>query len=147
MSAFLNVRVHFIWSTDNREPRILQQWRDDLFGYMGGICENHRAKLLAAGGVSDHVHLYVSLPATLSIADTVNLLKANSSRWVHDNHDGTFAWQVKYAAFSVSKSAEDAVCTYIRNQETHHRHKSYQEELIEFLERHEMEYDPKYLLE
>src|SRR5690349_18756690 len=121
MSAFLNVRVHFIWSTANREPRILKAWRDGLFAYIGGICENHGAKLLASGGVEDHVHLYVSLPSTLSIADIVNLLKANSSRWIHEEHDPAFAWQVKYAAFCVSKSAEDAVCTYVRNQEEHHR--------------------------
>src|SRR5690348_3371067 len=113
MSAYLNVRVHFIWSTAGREPRILKAWRDDLYAYIGGICENHRAKLLAAGGVEDHVHLYVSLPATLSIAETVNLMKANSSRWVHEKHDRAFAWQVKYAAFSVSRSAEDSLCAYL----------------------------------
>ncbi|MGN6369265.1 MAG: IS200/IS605 family transposase [Phycisphaerae bacterium] len=147
MSAYIHVRIHFIWSTANREPQIHPAWRENLYAYMAGICENHRAKLLIAGGISDHIHLYVSLPSTLSVADTVNLLKSNSSRWIHENHDRAFAWQNKYAAFSVSKSAEDALFAYIRGQEEHHRKKSYREELIEFLERHELEYNPDYLLE
>src|ERR1035437_742046 len=147
MSAFLHVRVHFIWSTAGREPLINPKWRDDLYGYLSGICENVGAKLLIAGGVPDHVHLYVSMDATHSIADMVNLLKSNSSRWVHDHHDRRFGWQTKYAAFSVSKSGEDALFAYIRGQEEHHRVKSFREELIEFLDRHEIEYNPDYLLE
>ena len=147
MSAFLHVRLHFIWSTKDREPRIDAAWRDRLYGYMSGICEKKRAKLLIAGGVADHVHLYVSMPATLSIAETVNVLKSNSSGWVHENFDPAFGWQTKYAAFSVSKSAEDALFAYIRGQEEHHRVRSYREELVELLERHGMEYDERYLLE
>jgi REP element-mobilizing transposase RayT len=147
MSAFLSVRVHFIWSTHNRLAQILSQWRDDLYGYLHGIAENHRCTLLVAGGVADHIHLYVSLPATISLADFVNAMKANSSRWVHQNHDPLFAWQTKYAAFSVSRSAEDALCNYIRNQEAHHQHKSFREELLEFLQRHEIDYNPAYFLE
>ena len=147
MSAFLHVRIHFIWSTAGREPLILPAWRDDLYRYMSGICENIGAKLLIAGGMPDHVHLYVSLDATHSIAEMVNLLKSNSSRWIHDNHDCRFAWQTKYAAVSVSKSAEDILFRYIRTQEDHHLVKSFREELIEFLERHEMEYNQDYLLD
>lgn len=147
MSAFLNVRLHFIWSTHNRLPQILPEWREDLYGYLHGIAENHRCKLLLAGGVADHVHLYVSLPATISIADFVNAMKSNSSAWVHQNHDPLFAWQTKYAAFSVSQSNEDALFNYIRTQETHHQKKSFREELLEFLDRHGIEYNADYLLE
>ena len=147
MPAFLHVRVHLIWSTSGREPRLDAAWRNDLFAYFSGICQNLNVKLLVAGGVADHVHLYVGLPATISIAELVGKLKANSSRWIHENHDPAFAWQTKYAAFSVSQSGEDAVFAYIRNQETHHHKKSFQEELTEFLTRHNIEYDPRFLLE
>ena len=58
MPAFLNVRIHFIWSTAGREPRILPEWRDNLHAYIGGICHNHNARLLAAGGIADHIHLW-----------------------------------------------------------------------------------------
>ena len=147
MPAFIHVRVHFIWSTKEREPWIDPVWQNDLHRYMSGICDNVGAKLLIAGGVCDHVHLYVSMEATHSIAEMGNLLKSNSSRWVHENHERRFAWQTKYAAFSVSKSTEDALFQYIRTQETHHHVKSYREELVEFLERHKMEYNLEYMLE
>ena len=147
MSAFLRVRVHLIWSTHNRQPRIARAWRNDLYGFIRGIGNNLGAPVLKAGGTDDHVHVDASLPATLAIADLVNALKANSSRWVHENHDPDFAWQTKYAAFSVSKSAEPDLLRYIEGQDAHHRHKSFVEELEEFLRRHEIPYDPKYYLE
>lgn len=77
----------------------------------------------------------------------VNLLKSNSSRWIHENHDRSFRWQTKYGAFSVSKSAEDAVCNYIRNQEEHHRVRSFQEEFAKILQQHGLEWDERYWLE
>jgi REP element-mobilizing transposase RayT len=94
MSSHICLRVHFIWSTAGREPRLLPDWHPRLFAYFGTVLDDRRGKLLAAGGMPDHVHLYASLPATLSLADTANVLKANSSRWVKEtfNADG-FSWQ------------------------------------------------------
>ena len=70
----------------------------------------------------DHVHLYLSLPADLSIAQLVSALKANSSRWIHETFPRLrqFAWQQGYAAFSVSRFSEERLIAYIRNQEAHH---------------------------
>ena len=147
MPAFLHVRVHLIWSTHNREPRILPEWQPELYRYLHGICENLNCKLLIAGGIADHLHTYVGIPSTLSIADLVNAMKSNSSRWIHEKFDPAFAWQTKYAAFSVSKSAEDQLFAYIRDQAEHHRHRSFKDELLEFLQRHEIEFDDRYLLE
>jgi REP element-mobilizing transposase RayT len=147
MSAHLHVRLHLIWSTRDREPRIVPAWRNDLYAYLHGICENIDACLIKAGGVGDHLHLYVSIPATLCVADLVKAVKANSSRWVHDQHDPAFAWQTKYAAFSVSKSTEAALLAYIAKQEEHHRVKSFTEELADFLKRHDVPHDPAYWLE
>jgi hypothetical protein len=66
---------------------------------------------------------------------------------VHERHDAAFGWQTKYAAFSVSRSAEASLRRYIDDQEEHHRSKTFMEELVEFLNRHGIEYDPKYYLE
>ena len=104
--------------------------------------------LLAANATADHIHLYTSLPATLSLAEVVNALKANSSRWVHDNLQiPAFAWQSGYGAFSVSPSLGDAVRQYIQNQKEHHRQRSFQEDYMDFLRRHEIEYDLRYVFE
>ncbi len=77
--------VHFIWSTAGREPWIGLDWQDDLFGTIGGIMKKKKASLICAGGMDDHVHLYSLLPSRISIADFVNVVKSNSSRWVHDS--------------------------------------------------------------
>src|SRR5262245_56802715 len=95
----------------------------------------------------DHIHLYGSLPSTISIADFVNAVKSNSSRWIHEtfpNHRG-FAWQEGYGAFSVSKSQESHVIGYINTQEQHHNKRSFKEEYLVFLDRYRIEYDERYL--
>jgi len=143
----LSLLIHFVWSTSGREPWIDKAWREPLHSYIGGIMKKKRAKLLAAGSVHDHIHLYASLPSTVSIADFVNAVKANSSRWVHDSYPTarSFAWQEGYGAFSVSKSQESKVIQYINKQETHHRKHEFKKEFISLLERHGVEYDEKYL--
>ena len=105
------------------------------------------AKLICAGGMFDDVHLYTSLPSTISIADFVNAVKSNSSRWIHESFATSkgFAWQEGYGAFSVSKSEQRRVIRYIRNQRRHHAKRSFKDEFIEFLVQNEIEYDEKYL--
>jgi len=144
---YLSLMVHFVWSTAGREPWITAEWNADLYKFIGGVFRNKNASLLAAGGISDHIHLYASLPSTVTVAEMVNAAKANSSRWIHEefrNRKG-FAWQEGYGAFSVSKSAEDNVIGYINNQAKHHRHRDFKSEFIELLERHEVEYDERYI--
>jgi putative transposase len=76
-------------------------------------------------------------------------LKTHLSKWVHDRwpERSKFAWQTGYGAFSVSKSNADAVFGYIADQEEHHRKKTFQEEFVEYLKRHEIEYDERYIWE
>lgn len=114
---------------------------------MAGIVKNIGGKALLINGMPDHVHLLVSLPATLSITDAVRLIKTNSSRWVHQTWQTrrSFAWQTGYGAFSVSLSNKDAVYKYIAKQEWHHRKKSFQEEFLDFLKKHGIEYDERYV--
>jgi REP element-mobilizing transposase RayT len=143
----VSLLVHFVWSTAGREPWIAPEWRARLYGYLGGVLNHKNAKLLCAGGVSDHIHLYASLPSTVSLAEVVGVIKANSSRWIHETipNKRSFAWQKGYGAFSVSKSAEARLIEYIRNQEAHHRRRSFKDEFLTLLERHGIEYDERYL--
>jgi REP element-mobilizing transposase RayT len=143
----LSLLVHFVWSTAGREPWIGQDWSGDLYGYIGGIAKNKNARLICAGGTHDHIHLYASLPSTITIADFVSAVKSNSSRWVHESFpkQRAFAWQEGYGAFSVSKSEEMKVIGYVRDQQQHHRKRSFKEEYLEFLARYEVDYDERYL--
>ena len=147
MSTFISNIIHFVWGTVNREPLIRKSWRDDLHAYLGGILRNKKAKLLAAGGIEDHVHVLASLPATVTLAEMAGAMKANSSRWVHENVPQCkgFDWQTGYSAFSVSKSAENRVTQYIENQEEHHRQWKFTEEFKALLEKHEIPFEERYL--
>lgn len=143
----ISLLVHFVWSTAGREPWIGDDWRETLHAYMGGVMRNKNARLLSAGGMYDHIHLYASLPSTITVADFVNTVKANSSRWVHEtfpNRRG-FAWQEGYGAFSVSKSDEKNLIEYIRNQKHHHQKRSFKDEFLDILEKYEIDYDERYL--
>jgi REP element-mobilizing transposase RayT len=86
-------------------------------------------------------------PPTLSIAALMGKIKSNSSGWVKHRWQErwNFGWQTGYAAFSVSKSQVEQVKRYILNQEEHHRRVSFQEEVIAFLEKQGIAYDPRYV--
>jgi putative transposase len=100
-------------------------------------------KLLRAGGVDDHVHLLISLPATLAISKAVQLLKGNSSKWIHEEFPDQqdFEWQVGYGAFSIGISGVPDTIAYIDNQAEHHKKLSFKEELQIILRKHEIEYE------
>jgi REP element-mobilizing transposase RayT len=118
-----------------------------LHGYIGGVLEKKNCKLLAAGGMEDHIHVLASLPATISLAEAASAMKSNSSRWIHENAPQAkgFDWQAGYGAFSVSKSAQARVTEYIRNQERHHRKWKFTAEFMALLEKHGIEYEERYL--
>jgi len=92
-------------------------------------------KAIAVGGMSDHVHVLLLLPATMALAKGVQTLKANSSRWLHETTGKPFEWQEGYAAFSVSISQTDATVAYIHNQRQHHVKRGFDEECARLVER------------
>jgi putative transposase len=144
---YLSLLVHFTWSTKTRQPWLEPDMRNDLYSYIGGIMNNKQAKLISAGGMYDHIHLYASMPSTISVVDFVNAVKSNSSQWIHESYGRLrdFACQEGYGAFSVSKSEETKVVRYISNQEKHHRKRTFKEELIGLLQKHEIPYDNRYI--
>jgi REP-associated tyrosine transposase len=146
---FLCVDIHFIWSTKGRRSFIDSEWRHRLQAFMGSVARFKNAKLIEANSQPDHVHLYTSMPSTISIAEMVNAFKANSTRWVHQTFQNRrcFSWQEGYAAFSVSRASRDAVIEYIRNQDEHHRRVDFRDELLGLLESHNIEYDPRYVFD
>jgi REP element-mobilizing transposase RayT len=147
MSTYVSNLAHFVWGTANREPLLRSSWRDKLHAYIGGVLDKKKGKLLAAGGIEDHIHVLASLPATMSLSEAAGAMKANSSRWIHENapHSKGFDWQVGYGAFSVSKSAAPQVKAYIHNQEQHHKQRDFKREFTALLEKHGILYEERYL--
>jgi putative transposase len=145
-STFFSLHYHLVFSTKNRYPFIRHEWGSRMHSYLGGIIRGMNGVAEIVGGVSDHVHLLVSLRPTHCIADVMREMKKESSVWAKANFDRKFEWQEGYAAFSVSPSAITSVKKYIENQEAHHRRISFVDELKEFLASAGIEYDERYLL-
>ena len=145
--SFASLPVHLVFSTKNREPLITGELQTRLFQYIGGTLNLRNSPLLAAGGMPDHVHLLVSLNKQLALSDLLRELKSSSSKWVHETFADSrgFAWQAGYGAFAASHSNLPEIKRYIADQAQHHRVRSFQEEYISLLVKHEIEYDERYL--
>lgn len=133
--------IHLVFSTKNRRKTIQKQMQPRLWAYMAAICQNNKIFVYAIGGMEDHVHMLMRLPPTLAQAEAISVVKGDSSKWMGKG----FAWQKGYGSFSVSKSLVPTVIRYIENQERHHKKMTFEEEFIAFLEKHGVEYDPKYV--
>jgi len=129
--------IHLIWSTKDRAPLLVREMRGDLLAHIRETAPEKGIHLDALNGTADHLHGLVSLSPEQSIARVVNDLKGESSHWVNAQRRLSipFAWERGYSAFSYAESQVPKVREYIRNQETHHRKMTFQEELTQFLKR------------
>ena len=116
----------------------------ELWAYMAGICRNHGLVPIAINGTDNHCHVLFHLPTTIEASKAVQVIKANSSRWMSQRKKG-FAWQVGGGVFGVSVSNTPAVIRYIRNQEEHHRTITYEEEYRSFLKGYRVAFDERYV--
>lgn len=146
--TYSQLLFHAVFSTKDRKTWLKPQITADLYQYMGGIVRDMKGKLLAVGGVEDHVHLYFRWRTDEAISNLMREVKAGSSEWIHKHFSKLkgFAWQEGYSIFSVSKSREKSVKTYIANQMEHHRRRDFRSELMELLKKHEIIFEEKYLL-
>ena len=119
-----------------------------VFKYIGGIINNIGGCPLAIGGISNHIHILAAMPKTMSVADFVRFIKANSSKWIKslDEYYEPFAWQEGYGAFTVSSSAVKTIAKYIENQAKHHNEESVIDEYKRLLDDNGIEYDEHYIL-
>ena len=136
--TFSRLIYHVVFGTKRRAPSIDEALRERLWPYLGGIVRDLRGIPLAINGVSDHAHLLVVLPPTISVADFARMIKSNSSKWIHETFETRphFEWQTGYAAFTVSESQHELVARYIAHQEEHHRTMTFADELAALLRRH-----------
>jgi REP element-mobilizing transposase RayT len=145
-ATHLSLHYHLVFSTKERYPFILQEWRSDLHAYLGGMVKGLNRVPLAIGGVADHVHLLVGLRATHRLDYVIGHVKADSSGWVHKRvGQRKSEWQSGYLGLTVSPSQIERVRRYVLNQESHHRRKSFQDEYLELLKLSGIEYDSRYL--
>lgn len=146
-NTFTSLHCHLIFSTKNRENWIQPEIQERVWSFLGGIARDNGLKPILIGGMPDHVHLAVGMPATLSVSKALQQIKGGSSKWMKETFPNMagFAWQDGYGAFAVSKSNLPPLISYIENQREHHAKRSFQEELLALLALHEIEYDERYI--
>lgn len=134
---------HIVFATKDRFPLISDRWESELYAYLTGIVRNHGGEVIAIGGMPDHIHLLIRL-VPCDFPAFMRELKASSSKWAK-RHQPKFSWQRRYGAFTVSESAVAAVREYILNQKQHHAKRTFDQEYVGLLRRHNVEYDEKFL--
>ncbi|MDA0767892.1 MAG: IS200/IS605 family transposase [Verrucomicrobia bacterium] len=139
--------AHIVFSTKQRDPLISGEMEKDLHAYLGGIIRELKGVPLNINGTEDHVHILARTPKTVADADFMRTIKANSSSWVKSEFPASrsFAWQEGYGWFSVSKSNVAAVSEYIDRQKEHHQSRAFKDEFLRLLEKHEVEYDERFV--
>ena len=142
------VLLHLVFSVKNREALILNSEMDALHSYIVATCrEISGSAAYRVGGTENHIHIACELPRAMTIANLVRKIKVSSSSWFKARHGvpKSFAWQTGYGAFSLGQSQLPALIRYIEAQSERHRAYSFQEEMLDFLERYKIEYDEQYL--
>ena len=147
MSTYTQIIYHIVFSTKYRKKTLSKNNRTILFKYMWGIVKNKKSILFQINGIEDHLHILTSLHPSVALASFVKDLKLGSSKFINDQKlfEGFNSWQDGYSAFTHSNKDKAGITEYIKNQELHHKTKSFKEELIDLFNEHGIEFDEKYL--
>ncbi|MDA3952191.1 MAG: transposase, partial [Bacteroidales bacterium] len=132
-----------------RQNVLNKEIRYRVFEYISGIIKGLELFPLAVNGFTDHVHVLFELKPDISISKVLQIIKANSSKWINENKlvAGKFQWQSGYGAFSYSRSQRDSVIKYIIEQENHHKKRTFKNEYLDLLKKYEVKYDEQYLFQ
>jgi len=146
-NTYTQIHIQFVFAVKYRACLIHPSWKEELYMYITGITKENGHKLLAINGMSDHIHILIGLRPSQSISDLMQDIKGGSSKWINLKKflKIKFEWQEGYGAFSYSKSQIKNIIHYIKNQENHHKTKSFRIEYLEILKEFEIEYNENYI--
>lgn len=146
-NTYTQIHLQLIFAVKFKYGLIQKSWKDELYKYITGIIQNHHHKVLIINGMPDHIHILIGYRPTQSLPDLLQDIKGDSSKWINskDLIKGKFQWQEGYGAFSYSVSQLPDVINYIKNQEEHHKKKTFLEEYEDFLKKFNIEYEQKYI--
>jgi REP element-mobilizing transposase RayT len=146
-NTYTQIHIHVVFAVKSRQHLLSSSLMRELHLYMIAIIQKHGHRVLAIGGMADHVHILIGLRPSHALADLMREVKASSAHWINSggHFPGRFEWQDGYGAFSYDRQAVPTVITYIRNQQTHHRIKTFAEEYRNLLDESGIEYDERYV--
>ena len=136
---FIKVYIHFVWSTKNRAPLLsTKEIRQKVWNHIKENARNKGIFIDYVNGYCDHCHCLVSMNSSQTIQQIMQLIKGESSFWINKHliTEQKFEWQDAYYAVSVSESMIETVRNYIKNQEEHHLHNTFNQEFEEFISKH-----------
>ena len=139
--------AHLVFSTKNREPFLDEVIRPRVHAYIATIVRSVDSPWVVVGGVADHVHILFDMGKLHAPVEFVEKIKRESSKFVKtlgSSYKG-FYWQRGYGMFSVGPADRGEAEVYVRNQEEHHRAKTYQDEFRAMLRRYGVEFDDQYV--
>lgn len=144
-----SILIHLVFSTKNREPFITPEIESELHPYMAKIFRGLKSPSITIGGPSDHIHILFSLARVITIADLVEEVKTNTSKWIKTKGPEfkNFHWQNGYGAFSIGQSSVAALKRYIQGQKEHHRRITFKNEYRKFLKAYKIDYDERFVWE
>lgn len=148
-NTYTQLYFHIVFAVKGRSNYISEQWKDELYKYIAGIIANKNQKLMIVNGVPNHIHLLIGTKPNCNLSDLIRDIKANSSKWINEKKwtNIHFEWQTGFGAFTVSQSGVPKVIEYIKNQEEHHRKKTFKEEYVEFLKAYQIDFKDEYLFD
>lgn len=121
--SFWRLYYHLVWATKNREPSITPEVELKLYPYLLKKAAELEIGVYALNGWNDHVHMIVSIPPKLAVANAVKNLKGASAHYL--NHEsllgGTFIWQRGYGVLSVGERQKPIAIAYVESQKEHHK--------------------------
>ena len=147
--AYTNLLYHIVFRPKNSAQVIVVDKEEMLYCYIWGFVENKKGVLYRIGGMPDHVHMLVQLPATVAVADFVRDLKTSTSVFLKDNKDSFpkfDGWAKSYCALSYSTREKDMVVNYIKTQKEHHKRVSFHDEFLALLKESGVEVDMRYFM-
>lgn len=147
--SYTQTFYHIVLRTHCSIPAIAENHERELYSYILGFINNKGAQLYRIGGMPDHVHLFVSLPATLAMSKFVQELKTATSKWLKENpHFPLFdRWTKEYAGFSYNLRDRDMIVGYIAKQKEHHHSVAFADEYRAFLVENGVEIKEEYFLQ
>jgi putative transposase len=146
-NTYSQLYVHVVFAVSARACAIQRSCKEELQKYITGIVRQRKQKLIAINCMPDHSHILIGLKPDQSVSDLVGKIKTGSTNFINAQRwiGCRFSWQEGFGAFSVSQSHLSIVIKYIRNQERHHRRKTFRDEYLAFLKRHEIPFDERYV--
>ena len=146
-NTFTQIHIHTVFAVQNRMSLIQKSWQKQLYKYIITIIQKYGHKVLAIGGMPDHIHILFGFRPTQALSNLIQEVKRDTSEWINQKKfvERRFAWQEGYGAFSYSKSHIANVVKYIESQEEHHKKKTFIIEYKKILKNFNIEYDERYI--